>query len=79
MILVGQKYFNYKISKDNKLPIILQIISVSLVIVIMKLLEYTMLRYIVGCIIIIISVIYSFVNLDKMIGIKEWINNKFKR
>lgn len=79
MIFVGRKYFNYKISKDNKFPIILQIISVSLVIVIMKLMGYTMLRYIVGCVIIIISVIYSFVNLDEMIGIKEWINNKFKR
>lgn len=79
MILVGRKYFNYKISKNNKFPIMLQIFAVSLVIMIMKLMGYSILRYIVGTVIIIVCILHSFKHLDKMIGIKEWIKIKLKR
>lgn len=79
MIIVGRKHFNYKISEDNKAPILIQIVLISLTIVIMKLSGYTIVRYILGCIITIIILIYSFINLDKMINIKEFINSKLHK
>lgn len=79
MLIVGRKHFNYNISRENRLPILLQILFVSFVIIIMKLMDYTLLRYIIGSVIVIISLWYSFVNLDKMIDIKEWVAKKLRK
>ena len=79
MIIIGKRFFNFKIIKDNRLPILFQILFIFFVIAIMKFMGYNTLRYIIGSVIVIICLFYSFINLNKMIGIKEWIVNKFNK
>jgi O-antigen/teichoic acid export membrane protein len=76
--MVTARLYEFSLSNELKKVLLFQISLMAAVFFSFRLLEGT-LSYIVASLLLLLSMVYSFRQLDKMIGIKEFVNKKILR
>lgn len=79
MYFLSRRRFKYHISRDTMVVLVENFVVLVVAISVMRILDYTIWRYVVGVFIMGIACFMAYHNMNKMIPVKESINSMFKK
>lgn len=75
VFVICRRKYGFRYTKDNFKSLVLQMVFVFLVFAVLKVFKYSLMRYVLGSIALILSLLYTYKKLDEMIPLKKSFQN----